>query len=155
MKRFFTVFVLVFPQFLFSADIALNLITVEADGSRNTYILADAHKVVVKPNAMSLIGKNGQVLSSEVSCILFDQVLESALPNLESVNVYVFPNPVMDYLVVNGLEGKNAIEVYDMKGVLHKTLQMSGNNIQIAVDDLSEGVYLLRVNHYVVKFIKH
>ena len=64
MKRFFTVFVLVFPQFLFSADIALNLITVEADGSRNTYILADAHKVVVKPNAMSLIGKNGQVLSS-------------------------------------------------------------------------------------------
>ena len=82
-------------------------------------------------------------------------MLESALPNLESVNVYVFPNPVMDYLVVNGLEGKNAIEVYDMKGVLHKTLQMSGNNIQIAVDDLSEGVYLLRVNHYVVKFIKH
>jgi len=154
MKRFITVLILVFPQFLFSADMALSLITVEADGSRNTYTLADAHKVLLTSNKMSILQTNGQTLTSEISAILFTHALESTLPNLETASVYVFPNPVADYLVVRGLDGENVIRLYSMDGVLHKTIQVFGDHIQIAVDDLSKGVYLLQVNHDVLKFIK-
>jgi len=154
MKRFFTVLILFLPHVLYPADMVQGFITVGADGVQETYTLADAHKVLLTSNKMSILQTNGQTLTSEISAILFTHALESALPNLETASVYVFPNPVSDYLVVRGLEGENVISLYSMDGVLHKTIQVFGDHIQIAVDDLSKGVYLLQVNHYVLKFIK-
>ena len=79
--------------------------------------------------------------------------------NYPSLRIY--PNPVKngELRMENGeLKENTTIEIYDMVGQkvyqINKSANQQINNISIDISHLSNGMYFLRVNNQVVKFIK-
>jgi len=69
-------------------------------------------------------------------------------------SVFIFPNPVKEYLTVNGLRNNVTINLYDLKGELLQAIPVNENSIKINVSSLQQGTYLLRVGEQTIKFIK-
>lgn len=84
------------------------------------------------------------------------QYLYSAVEKVESssIDLSVFPNPVVSTLTLGGLKDATAVYVRTLEGatVIHTTL--SPDNTTLNVSGLASGVYLLQVNNTTVKFIK-
>lgn len=62
----------------------------------------------------------------------------------------IYPNPVKTTLNIKGISKIDSAEIFDMNG--RKVL--TSKNANINVENLPNGVYLLKVNHQVIKFIK-
>ena len=73
----------------------------------------------------------------------------------ENGNVFSrpYPNPADDFIRIDGLEEGSEISIINSQGVLVKTLTLSGD-VQIPIDDLSTGLYLLRIGRQSFKFMK-
>ena len=71
-------------------------------------------------------------------------------------NIFLYPNPVIDKLFIQGLLNPTKISVYDVLGklVLSKTASS-----EINVDNLQSGIYILKIvdnqKEIVRKFIKN
>lgn len=63
----------------------------------------------------------------------------------QPLEVTVYPNPVNDLLFVTGLDLGSTLMFYDVKGELSKTEKVKGVNTGVFMDDLSVGIYFLRV----------
>ena len=70
-----------------------------------------------------------------------------------SVAYTLYPNPANDMLHVEGLDGSNEIKIYNVMGVLVKSMTTEGD-VLIPVGDLSSGLYLLRIGQHTTTFIK-
>jgi Secretion system C-terminal sorting domain len=60
----------------------------------------------------------------------------------------LFPNPVSDVVFVSGdFTGENLVEIFSLTGeiVMRTSLPAEGNRIGILTDQLSEGVYIIRI----------
>lgn len=79
---------------------------------------------------------------------------ETAVDNVEDITMIVYPNPTMDALFVQGLNKGDVVRIYTMDGTLVKTQIVEDETLQINVDDIAVGSYLLQSNTNVVKFIK-
>lgn len=75
--------------------------------------------------------------------------------NTLSFNVY--PNPVKDIINIEA-ENIDLVEIYDIYGRRHNMTYVNGNNIQIEINDLSEGIYFVKIysegNSSVKKIVK-
>jgi len=72
-----------------------------------------------------------------------------AVENVEMNSVTVYPNPATDYIIIDGVEAGEAIQVIDLRGnVLVET-----TDTHISLNGLVPGVYLLRTATSVNKFI--
>ena len=69
-------------------------------------------------------------------------------------SIFVFPNPVKEYLTVNGVKKGAILNLYDLSGVLLQTVTAQDNSTNINVSTLQQGVYFLRVEDETIKFIK-
>lgn len=60
-------------------------------------------------------------------------------------SIVIYPNPVKDYVYINGLSGNETVVIYDAMGrTVHQ--QKAGNaSINIATDKLSEGMYKVQI----------
>jgi len=74
-------------------------------------------------------------------------------PKVES-SIFVFPNPVKEYLTVSGVEKGETINLYDLSGGLLQTIPAQENSTKIDVSSLQQGVYVLQIGKQQVKFIK-
>jgi hypothetical protein len=60
-----------------------------------------------------------------------------------SINAYVYPNPVQDVLYINADANIERVEIYNIQGQL---IKMKNTNIsEISTMDLSNGLYMLRI----------
>jgi len=65
-------------------------------------------------------------------------------------NFSVFPNPVNDILTLNFSDYNNAglsVEVFNMLGQKIKTFKILNNTENLDLSDLTNGIYLLKINH--------
>ncbi|MEO8150627.1 MAG: T9SS type A sorting domain-containing protein [Bacteroidia bacterium] len=74
-------------------------------------------------------------------------------------NLYIYPNPATNILNIslpNHLPPNSFITINDMQGRVIKEEKISQNNstIQVDVSALTQGVYLLRINGQVQRFVK-
>ena len=69
-------------------------------------------------------------------------------------SIFVFPNPVKEYLTVNGVKKDAIINVYDLTGRLLQTVYAQENSTNINVSSLQQGTYFLRAGEQTVKFVK-
>lgn len=73
----------------------------------------------------------------------------NAIGDIQKKNITLFPNPVKGTFVVKGIEsaGNLSFEVYDLQGQLVKSrvVNASDEQIEISVETLSTGTYVLRV----------
>ncbi len=85
-------------------------------------------------------------------------VIVSNTTGIESVvknnQPFIYPNPTTGMLTIEGLLPNNSISVCDILGneLLQKTVQQ--NTTVIDVSSLTNGIYLVRANNKVYKFIK-
>lgn len=79
---------------------------------------------------------------------------ETAVDDVDDISMIVYPNPTMDALFVQGLNKGDVVRIYTLDGTLVKTQTVEDELLQISVEDIAVGSYLLQSNTNVVKFIK-
>lgn len=79
---------------------------------------------------------------------------ETAVDDVDDISMIVYPNPTMDALFVQGLNKGDVVRIYTLDGTLVKTQTVEDELLQISVEDIAAGSYLLQSNTNVVKFIK-
>ena len=104
------------------------------------------------------LDRSGEEIASkkieDVRKISFVEGGTTAIKNAEDIIMIVYPNPTMDALFVQGLNKGDVVRIYTLDGTLVKTQTVEDELLQINVDDITVGSYLLQSNTNVVKFIK-
>lgn len=68
--------------------------------------------------------------------------------------ISLYPNPAFDKIRIEGIEGETEISIYNAFGVCIQTQTLIGEE-EISVGDLTAGLYLIRIGHQTLKFVKH
>ena len=131
------------------------IITISSDGTETTYELADAQKIVfarkVDITTMTMQRTNHQTPVTDIRKILFGSKEDVKVEDQTlATKVYVFPNPVKEFLTISGINQTDEVKIYDINGKLVKSTTGS----QINVDHLASGNYLLQVKGITIKFVK-
>ncbi|KEY19797.1 BspA family leucine-rich repeat surface protein [Kaistella antarctica] len=69
-----------------------------------------------------------------------------ATANEDFANLKLFPNPVSDFLTVNGLYGKETLSLYDMNGRLMQSSKANGKEVKLNLSLYAKGMYLLNIS---------
>lgn len=65
--------------------------------------------------------------------------------NTDLTTLKLFPNPVNDFLTVNGLEGGETLTLYDMNGRLMQNSKANGKEVKLNLSLYTKGMYLLNI----------
>ena len=79
---------------------------------------------------------------------------ETAVENIADITMIVYPNPTMEALFVQGVQKGDVVRIYTLDGTLLKTQTVEDELLQINVEEIATGSYILQSNTNVVKFIK-
>ena len=94
---------------------------------------------------------------STVSTLYFQQYPTSVEEDLQSGSqeISIYPNPASDVIYLkNTPETGSIVSIYRIDGMLIFQMQISSQNQVIDVSNLTNGLYLIRVNNQAIKFIK-
>jgi hypothetical protein len=155
MKRIYVLFLALWGIVSLTVADEPALITITSDGMEHSYLLASVKHVTFTESAfstMSIEKKDGSVVN-DVRTLLFGSMQDvptSVEDNAEAM-VYVYPNPVVSTLYVNGISADETLSVFNLTGKC--VIQTTGNEVD--VQGLPNGTYLLKLNNQCVKFIKH
>ena len=151
LKLLFSVLALSLASFLYAEE-SENMVAVSADGNKTTYALATVNRINVIADAnsasMTVVDKDGNQFAGYVKILLAEK--ETSIEELGFTQVYVFPNPVVNTLTIQGVDENTPLEVYNLTGA--SVLQDKGTELDVT--SLSQGTYILRINNQYVKFIK-
>ena len=151
LKLLFSVLALSLASFLYAEE-RENMVAVSADGDKTTYALATVSRINVIADAnsasMTVVDKDGNQFAGYVK-ILFAEA-PTDIEELGFTQVYVFPNPVVNTLTIQGVDENTPLEVYNLTG---KSV-LKDKGAELDVTSLSQGTYILRINNQYVKFIK-
>ena len=68
--------------------------------------------------------------------------------------IKLYPNPANDRIRIEGLEIESKVQIYNVFGILVKTLNINGD-VEIGIDELSPGLYIIRIGGHAMKFMKN
>lgn len=77
----------------------------------------------------------------------------TGIDEYDGVPIRLYPNPASDRIRIEGLEKETEISLFNAQGLLVKTLTLSGD-ADIAIGDLTSGLYFMRLGTRSVKFMK-
>jgi hypothetical protein len=151
LKLLFSVLALSLASFLYATE-RESMVAVSADGDKTTYALADVSRINVIADAnsasMTVVDNDGNQFAGYVKILFAEK--ETSIEELGFTQVYVFPNPVVNTLTIQGVDENTPLEVYNLTGA--SVLQDKGTELDVT--SLSQGTYILRINNQYVKFIK-
>ena len=75
----------------------------------------------------------------------FDFLNNLAVDENESTNLVVYPNPATDRLTIESEEVIRQCEIYDLTGQLVETLENASERMEISVEALPAGIYLVKL----------
>ena len=155
MKRIYVLFLALWGIVSLTVADEPALITITSDGMEHSYLLASVKHVTFTESAfstMSIEKKDGSVVNDVRTLLLgsMQDVPTSVEDNAEAM-VYVYPNPVVSTLYVNGISADETLSVFNLSGKC--VIKTTGNEVN--VNELPDGTYLLQFNNQCVKFIKH
>ena len=103
-------------------------------------------------------GTNDLFTISEIQTIRFNNVPVGIDKNSISKNdqgIVLYPNPANQVIYLKNLpENGTQIQIYRIDGILIYNIAVESTEQSINIDNLNEGLYLLRVNNEVIKFKK-
>ena len=151
LKLLFSVLALSVASFLYATE-RESMVAVSADGDKTTYALATVSRINVIADAnsasMTVVDNNGNEFAGYVKILFAEK--ETSIEEIGFTQVYVFPNPVVNTLTIQGVDENTPLEVYNLTGA--SVLQDKG--AELDVTSLNQGTYILRINNQYVKFIK-
>lgn len=123
------------------------------------YALSIIGRIEIKDEVFRLISTGGEELAScdlySVRKLTFGEGGLTATDNLNSNQLFVYPNPTQDQLFINGLSADESVRIYDLNGQLLSVSTANADGLcQLYVASLPQGTYLLQIGIEVVKFIK-
>jgi CubicO group peptidase (beta-lactamase class C family) len=135
------------------------IVMVLGAGGQNMYISRKLGLVVIRqtssafsPDSMSSVRQKKFKYNEFWDLILYGKEPTSVQENNYSVNnMIIYPNPVINEINLFDMNGIN-YTIYNCLGVLVKAGESS--NGKIIVSDLSSGIYFLRLDNSISKFIK-
>ena len=71
-----------------------------------------------------------------------------------NTQVSLYPNPAHDFIWISGLKNSAAAYIYDANGRQVLVKELNAGNTKIGIQQLSSGLYFIRINNYQLKFIK-
>ena len=151
LKLLFSVLALSLASFIYAEE-SENMVAVSADGNKTTYALATVSRINVIADAnsasMTIVDNNGNEFAGYVKILFAEK--ETSIEELGFTQVYVFPNPVVNTLTIQGVDENTPLEVYNLTG---KSV-LKDKGAELDVTSLNQGTYILRINNQYVKFIK-
>lgn len=84
----------------------------------------------------------------------FKANLTSGIEEIRNDNsLVIYPNPVKDELLIRNLQATaNLVEIYSMEGKM--VMKAIINDNKVIVDKLAKGVYILKINNRITRFVK-
>ncbi len=126
------------------------------NGTVKEVSLTDLNRFTFAEANMNMIFKNAPMESlalSSVQCMTFSTA--TGIASVSETTLSVFPNPAGSHIRINNLtETKNPVLIYNSAGTLVKSIDAASVNRQIDVSDLSRGMYFIRVDNQILKFIR-
>lgn len=129
------------------------------DGNIQDYTISLLQKITFSETELQLSGKDGNTIVIGMDLISLMSFNEFAMLDMESIDtgetqVAVYPNPAYDYIYIRSLaDTEILVSICDLKGSLIKEVRVFTPN-PIDVSSLSKGIYLIKINGKVSKFIK-
>ncbi len=81
-----------------------------------------------------------------------------ATSEISNISAKVYPNPVTDFLNIEGKNTIESVEIYDINGKLVKKVSVKSDNVSVKLSDLTPGTYFAKINDHKsnqsIKFIK-
>ncbi len=98
------------------------------------------------------LGGSNAAPTNLAEIMLIDNVslkYDSALSVADSKinDIQAFPNPAGKFIMFNGIDSKSKIDFFNISGLRVKSIIIDSSDSQIDVSDLSNGVYLARINN--------
>ena len=81
-----------------------------------------------------------------VDMISFKYESSLSVANNKLNDIQVFPNPAGKYIMFNGIDDQSNVDLFNISGKRVKSLIVNSSDSQIDVSDLTNGVYLARIN---------
>ncbi len=139
------------------ADLKTELTVVDFSSKSNVYkidetgeLSFDEKFLVIKEDANSEAKK---LTLENISKLLIKE--SSAANNLssDSQSISLYPNPASSEVFISGIDGRQTVEIYSISGVLvMKSVVENGSAINI--NNLRQGVYIVKVDGKTVKLCK-
>lgn len=143
---------------VFSQD---NIYVYVLSGENYKAALSEIGVMTIKEGMLRLFSYDGTKLAErnleDVKKITFKEdgstdIIESTIEKEVSLNAY--PNPTQNALFLSGLKEGESINIFSTDGQLIRKLIATGENMQIEVSSLKNGIYLLQSGLSIIKFIK-
>ena len=151
LKLLFTMLALFVSSIIYAADVE-NIVALSADGDKTTYALANVNRINVIADAnsasMTVVDNDGNQFAGYVKILFAESPTD--VEELDITSVYIYPNPVVNTLNIQGVDENTALEVYNLIG--KSVLKDKGTELDVT--SLVQGTYILRINNQYVKFIK-
>ena len=77
---------------------------------------------------------------------------DNAVDMISTETIGVYPNPVSSHLYITGVDNGETIEIYSIVGTMVATFTYNGDAVD--VENLPAGMYMIRSNGSIVKFVK-
>jgi len=104
--------------------------------------------LIVKATANDLSG-----LSDTTTVTISGQVGEITATELVGITgVSVYPNPVVKVLNITGVAVGTKVEIYNIAGILVKSIGLTDGTINVS--DLSNGLYIVKINGQAIRIVK-
>ncbi len=134
------------------------LIIQKADNSLSNTELTTIKKITFQNSNLVLhytSGTTGEFLLTDVRKIMFGPVSEVINPQLNETELIVFPNPASDFLwIKDGVTKNEEIRIISVTGQLILNIKHITQDNKIDISGLKPGVYFIRTNGALSKFIK-
>lgn len=130
------------------ADAGLNTSYIIEGASVNDTIAVTAYDNDYMPGKKSTNWQNENMLNGHESAYSFELHFPLGINTEEkTADFSIYPNPVKDKLVVElkNLSNVNMLSIINMQGKTIKTIQLTEKQTEISMDDLSKGMYLVKL----------
>lgn len=96
--------------------------------------------------------KSGKTMTEDIENVVVSFTSVTSL-GINNASMYVVNTVVKDKLEISGLNNEN-IGIYNAQGVSLLNFEASNESLSIDVAHFNKGVYFLRVNNQIIKFVK-
>ena len=106
-----------------------------------------------KTESFCIMKKNNEIVS-DIKRITFDKRELSTAGAITKVEIACYPNPVTHTLHISGMVNEMTGSIVSIDGRVIKTFTIKNGGVSIPVYDLPEGIYFVKTNNSVLRFVK-
>lgn len=160
-QKFFYMMFMFLWSFGITVLSAQSLVLKTTTGTEQANLLSNLKKIVFADKNLFIYSVNGPAVSyslPSVSKLYFSSTITSSLSgSVAETNtaISIFPNPAKDNIYFQNVPDQpTPVSIHRIDGLWILNTQVSSISKAIEVSHLESGVYILRINNQVFKFIK-